>query len=62
MKTTKTPSVIPDASALVEEWERAAAGRREPDEPVMPHSSDGLWMLALYVALVVWVVRSLCAC
>lgn len=61
MKTTK-PSVIPDAAVLVEDWERAAAGRSEPEEPVTPHSSEGLWMLALYVLLAIWAVRLLCEC
>jgi len=36
--TTTKHSVIPDASVLVEEWERAAAGRSEPEvpEPIPP--------------------------
>lgn len=60
MNPTHKSSVIPDACLLIEEWERAAAGRSEPEEPVTPLPHAGRWLVALYLLLVGWAVWWLC--
>lgn len=66
MKTTKTVSVIPDASLLIESWERAAAGREEEaHEPVrgeLPRPRIGLLLCLLSALTILLIGRWLCGC
>lgn len=66
MNRTKR-SVIPDAAVLVEEWERAAAGRCEledlQDMPASPQSPRaGALLMLLSVLLLMLAGKWLCGC
>lgn len=62
MIPSRAASAIPDASFLVEEWERAAAGRSEPERPPVPSTAIGAWLCVGYLVALAWGGRWLCGC
>ena len=70
MNPTRTYSVVPNASILIEEWEREAAGKSEHDSappsrdwPMVLVGSLALMSSVLLMVVIGWSIgRWLCGC